>query len=335
MLPEFRRRRGYDLLPELPRLFSDAPEDAALQRDYDQVLTELLRENYFSAFSRWCEANRLRLRAQSCYGIHSEMAQVSTAIHCPETERLGFTDSIDGYRNQAGTVHVQNKPVYSAELAPVLGAGYRQTWRQLLFHTYRCFVSGVNYAVWHGYAYRTDLEDSREQWPGYSPMTPLFGEELGSRIPSWQYCRAANDTITRQQTFLQYGTAKVDLAVYHHSYYENNLAPDYSMEDMLETHGYSLDYLSPSLMQPELEVKDGMLLPNGPGYRGILLLNQQTISLHGVRCLTRYAQKGCRFSLWVLCPAAVRLPGKPALTGQCSSCLPRKTFISLQDCKTP
>lgn len=292
MLPEFRRRRGYDLLPELPRLFSDAPEDAALQRDYDQVLTELLRENYFSAFSRWCEANRLRLRAQSCYGIHSEMAQVSTAIHCPETERLGFTDSIDGYRNQAGTVHVQNKPVYSAELAPVLGAGYRQTWRQLLFHTYRCFVSGVNYAVWHGYAYRTDLEDSREQWPGYSPMTPLFGEELGSRIPSWQYCRAANDAITRQQTFLQYGTAKVDLAVYHHSYYENNLAPDYSMEDTLETHGYSLDYLSPSLMQPELEVKDGMLLPNGPGYRGILLLNQQTISLHGVRCLTRYAQKG-------------------------------------------
>ena len=43
---------------------------------------------------------------------------------------------------------------------------------------------------------------------------------------------------------------------------------------------------------PELEVKDGMLLPKGPGYRGILLLNQQTISLHGVRCLTRYAQKG-------------------------------------------
>ncbi len=292
MLQTFRQRRGYDLLSKLPRLFSDAPENAALQRDYDQVLTELLQKNYFAAFARWCETNRLRLRAQSCYGIHAEMAQVSAAIHCPETERLGFTDSIDGYRNQAGTVHVQNKPVYSAELAPVLGAGYRQTWRQLLFHTYRCFASGVNYAVWHGYAYKTDRENPQEQWPGYSPMTPLFGEEMGSRIPSWQYCRGVNDAITRQQTFLQQGTARVDLAVYHHSYYENNLAPDYSMEDDLETHGYSLDYLSPSLMAPEMPVADGRLLPDGPGYRCILLYHQQTITHHGINCLSRYAQKG-------------------------------------------
>lgn len=295
LLREFQIRRGYALLPWLHCVYT-APKNAdteKIQRDFFQTLTELLGENYFQAFSAWCSRYGLELRAQSCYGIRAEMARTSMYIPCPETERLGFTDSIDGYRGQAGTVHIQGRPIYSSELAPVLGAAWRQTWRQMLWHTYRCFAAGVNQTVWHGYAYRTDLEDREEQWPGYSPMAPLFSEELGDRIPSWQFVRPVNDAIARQQWFVQQGTAIVDLAVYRHSDWEDKLNPDYLNDDTLDRWGYSYDFISPAhlLLEGDL-IADGRLFPNGPNYKALVFIHQTHLPAELVHVLLHLAEAG-------------------------------------------
>ena len=279
MAEEFEKRRGYALLPWLHCIYNSNIQKGVCQkvrRDFSQTLTELLGENYFAAFDRWCRTYGLELRAQSCYGIWAEMAQVSMYISCPETERLGFTDSIDGYRGQAGTVHIQKKAIYSAEVAPVLGAAWRQTWAQMLFHIYRCFAAGVNQVVLHGYAYQTDSEDIEEQWPGYSPMAPLFSEELGARIPSWRFVSPVLTSIARQQWFLQQGSPVVDLAVYRHSDREECMCPDYLTDDTLDRCGYAYDFISPSQLKPDkVAVMNGRLFPQGPSYKALLLVEQK------------------------------------------------------------
>ena len=115
----------------------------------------------------------------------------------------------------------------------MLGAAWRQTWAQMLFHIYRCFAAGVNQVVLHGYAYQTDCENAEERWPGYSPMAPLFSEELGMRVPSWNLVAPVLTAVSKQQWFLRQGVPVVDLAVYRHSDWEDRLHPDYLSDDAL------------------------------------------------------------------------------------------------------
>ena len=95
-----------------------------VRRDFSQTSTELLGENYFSAFDRWCRSYGLELRAQSCYGVWAEMAQVSGYISYPETERwLGYSPMALLFSEELGT-HV---PSWNL-VAPVLTAVSRQQW---------------------------------------------------------------------------------------------------------------------------------------------------------------------------------------------------------------
>lgn len=71
MLEEFERRRGYDLRPWLPALFSaealrDEPEElfapeqvAAVRCEFAEVWTDLFAEAYFAPLNRWCAEHGL------------------------------------------------------------------------------------------------------------------------------------------------------------------------------------------------------------------------------------------------------------------------------------
>jgi hypothetical protein len=60
-LDEFERRKGYDLRPQLPRLFNfDAGEASRRVRaDYWDVWSNLLRENFYQVQTEWCARNGL------------------------------------------------------------------------------------------------------------------------------------------------------------------------------------------------------------------------------------------------------------------------------------
>lgn len=185
-----------------------------VRRDFSQTLTELLGENYFSAFDRWCRSYGLELRAQSCYGVWAEMAQVSGYISYPETER----------------------------------------------------------------------------WLGYSPMAPLFSEELGTRVPSWNLVAPVLTAVSRQQWFLRQGVPVVELAVYRHSDWEDRLHPDYLSDDALDRLGYSYDFVSPSQLTTEkAAVADGRLFPQGSAYKALILIDQKHLPADVSQTILNYA----------------------------------------------
>lgn len=90
MLAEFRRRRGYDLLPRLPFLDIDAgPESDRLRRDYYRTLTELYEENFMLPLRAWAERHGVLFRIQS-YGQPPAALKSHRHAHLVEGEGWGW-----------------------------------------------------------------------------------------------------------------------------------------------------------------------------------------------------------------------------------------------------
>jgi hypothetical protein len=65
---EFKKRRGYDLLPHLPELVAGGtPEAEKVRHDWGQTLTELVDENYLTQINNWAIAHHTKFRSQT-YG---------------------------------------------------------------------------------------------------------------------------------------------------------------------------------------------------------------------------------------------------------------------------
>jgi hypothetical protein len=65
---EFKRRRGYDLIPRLPELVAGGSSEAEkVRHDYGRTLTELVNENYLVQINDWAIAHHTKFRSQT-YG---------------------------------------------------------------------------------------------------------------------------------------------------------------------------------------------------------------------------------------------------------------------------
>jgi hypothetical protein len=51
---EFRRRKGYDLMPHLESLFQDVGDYQRIRCDFYDVITQLVAERYFGQIQEWC-----------------------------------------------------------------------------------------------------------------------------------------------------------------------------------------------------------------------------------------------------------------------------------------
>ncbi|HVZ30395.1 MAG TPA: glycosyl hydrolase, partial [Asticcacaulis sp.] len=55
LIPEFQKRRGYDLTPHLLQLFYDSADSAAVRHDWGQTLSELTDERYLTPINDWAK----------------------------------------------------------------------------------------------------------------------------------------------------------------------------------------------------------------------------------------------------------------------------------------
>ncbi len=168
-LEQFHKRRGYDLLPHLPELFSSNPsEDAvAVRHDWGQTLTELIDENYLKPINAWATAHHTLFRSQT-YGDPAVSLSSNALVDLPEGEgpqwrQFSYT------RWATSASHVYGRPITSAETWTWLHSpAFRATPLDMKAEADRFFLQGVNQLIGHG-------------WP-YSP--PSAGE------PGWRFYAA-------------------------------------------------------------------------------------------------------------------------------------------------
>ena len=169
-LDQFRKRRGYDLLPYLPDLFSAHPSEEALsvRHDWGQTITELIDENYLQPINAWAAAHHTLFRSQT-YGDPAVSLSSNALVDLPEGEgpqwrQFSYT------RWAISASHVYGRPTTSSETWTWLHSpAFRATPLDMKAEADRFFLQGINQLVGHG-------------WP-YSP--PSAGE------PGWRFYAAA------------------------------------------------------------------------------------------------------------------------------------------------
>ena len=319
MAKEFRKRAGYDLIPNLPGLFG--PEfleregagrgfgfdDGTAPRVLDDLIdvrTDLWIENHLEPLQRWLRKFGLVLRLQPEANYPTPGAPIydtpkaAALLHRPEHESLQGRDEVDSYLPIASANHMTGNPWYSTECCAAFQGGYLETLEDVIVRMHKSYAGGITKLVYHTYPYR-DGPDAR--WPGWSNFGVMFSESWGPRQPLWSDIRAYNDYLARVQQVLTQGDAKRDVAVYMQNYLYP-LGVRIWQNTALQEAGYTRDYLSPANMKlPNATVKHGRLAVNGPAYKALIIDSQlepstdpvkTAMTIDAARRILRYAKAG-------------------------------------------
>lgn len=273
-----------------------------LRKSYYEAMTHCFIENHVKEYSRWADQYDMDFRCQSTYGQKLYMMEASLNIDIAETESLAYLDEIDGYRAQAASVHMRRNG--SKILSSEQGENFEDqfhttTWSgDFLWRSNRFYAAGGNQLVYHVFSY-TKYDppmthgNGNMVWPGFRPQ-PNVGDNLQFNRPTMGYLQDYSKYIARTQMMLRTGEAKLDAAIYYHSYHNDRWDFEaFLHDDSLEKTGYSYEFLDPSFFElPNAAVENGVFAPDGPGYRAFLFQNQQELPVQAAEKLLRYAKAG-------------------------------------------
>lgn len=239
MEAEFKKRRGYDLLPWLPFTmfktggmgniydFNYGAELGEELRDkiervrYDFELTksQLIRERFIKPFTEWCRDNKIQSRVQA-YGRGYFPLEGSFDVDLPECETwikygLGKEMSETDYRiGRAYTMinkyvssaaHLNGRRHVSCEELTNTDMVFNDTLEILKVAGDQSAISGVTHPIFHGFNYSPPTAP----FPGWVRYGTFFNE----RNTWWPYVRRFTDYKARLSALLQQGDMFADIAV--------------------------------------------------------------------------------------------------------------------------
>ncbi len=270
LLTEFRNRRGYDLTPHLPELFSAAPDEQALsvRHDCGRTLTELIDANYLEPIESWATAHHTLFRSQT-YGEPAVSLASEALADLPEGEgpqwrQFSYT------RWATSAAHVYGRPVVSTETWTWSHSpAFRATPLDMKAEADRFFLQGSNQLMGHG-------------WP-YSP--PSAGEPgwrfyaagaFNAHNPWWPVMPDVTRYLQRVSWALRQGKPANDIAVYlpeddaYAAFTPGNVAltlllPRWITPELtqaIEDSGYNFDYIDSASIAARGIHYPVLLLPN-------------------------------------------------------------------------
>nr|WP_315250883.1 glycosyl hydrolase [uncultured Duganella sp.] len=205
-LAEFQRRRGYDLKPLLPLVYSGQGADAgALRRDWAVTQTELVNERYLTPVDDWAKRHQTRFRSQT-YGEPAVSLSSNRLVALPEGEGPQFREfSFTRLATSAG--HLYGRNVISAETWTWLNSpAFSATPLDMKVEADRMLLQGVNLFVGHGWPYTPP----GAQEPGYSFYAAAV---FNHHQPWWSVMPDVNAYLQRTSYLLRQGEPANDVAL--------------------------------------------------------------------------------------------------------------------------
>lgn len=241
---EFRRRRGYDVMPYLPFLLFKCGSMGnvvtydpkvefgkelgetinRVRYDFEYTKAELLLERFTNTYLEWCRKQGVKSRAQA-YGRGLFPLENSMGYDIPECEswttnwlrhKIGEEMSEEDYRRGRAYTMV-NKYVSSAAHL----SGNRLVSCEEMTNTYLVFnmtleflkmggdqtaVSGVTHSIFHGFNYSPNRE---AKFPGWVRYGAFYSENNNW----WPYFKHYTAYKGRLSAALQHGTMYADIAL--------------------------------------------------------------------------------------------------------------------------
>ncbi len=163
---EFKRRRGYDLIPHLPELVAGGtPEADTVRHDYGKTLTELVNENYLKPIADWATAHQTKFRSQT----YHESAVTFSSQNIPQLAEGEGPQwrAFSTLRWATSSNHVFGHEVSSGETFTWLHSPvFRATPLDMKAEADVDFIMGENLIICHGWPYSPPAGEVPE--PGWS-----------------------------------------------------------------------------------------------------------------------------------------------------------------------
>jgi len=225
-LPEFKKRRGYDLTRFIQEFTAKRVSDtiARVKSDYRETMAELLLEHFTKPWTEWAH-NSHRITKNQAHGSPGNLIDLYATVDIPECETFGSTYfPIPGLRRDSADIrnvspdpimmqfatsagHIAGHPLISSETFTWLTEHFKTSLSQCKPEVEQAFLAGVNHVFYHG----TTYSPKEVPFPGW-----LFYASVNF-VPAnswWSHLPGLNEYITRVQSVLQAGKPDNDLLVY-------------------------------------------------------------------------------------------------------------------------
>lgn len=263
MREEFRKRRGYDLLPFLPVLTGRVVDGLDISErflwDLRRTVSELVVENYAGHLRELAHRHGLRFTIEA-YGSPCDHLAYAGQCDEPMGEFWVGGGAMNTCKGMASAAHIYGKPIVGAE---AFTATDQERWRDHPASVKAlgdiAFCEGINRFVVHRYAMQPWLD----RRPGMT-MGP-WGLHYERTQTWWDLTPGWHQYLARCQYLLRQGRFVADIAY---------LEPEDSPQGFHDhpRQGYDWDQINAEALFSRVEVKDGRLvLPDGLSYRLLVL----------------------------------------------------------------
>lgn len=308
---EFKRRRGYDLIPYLPALAGAEMSDAAtrdrIRRDHLLTTSDLMADCHYGHLEKLCKENGLIFFSEAAGpNLHTaDLLQNLSRVDMPMAEfwvpsyHRPTPKSRFWARNGACASHIYGMPVNMDEAFTSIGPEWEESLFDLKPVADRAFCDGVNRICVHNFSHSPSLTAQ----PGY---VYFAGTQYNARTTWWDQSPAFNTYLARCCYLLQQGKFVADAIFYA----GDNLGDGDPMQVIHPTlgEGYDYDRSNTDVLLHRMSVKDGrIVLPDGMSYRVLILPDNQPITLDALLKVTDLIKAGAT----VVGPQPTGLAGLP------------------------
>jgi hypothetical protein len=311
---EFERRRGYPLAPYLPFVldvggegegtpFADTVRRA--RYDFHRTVVELFQERFLGTYTEWCHDNGVLSRTQA-YGRETHPIDGGLLIDIPEGESWLWGDHdritkrptvVNRYVSSAA--RLAGKRLTSHEAMTNAVPAFRATLADLKLLLDKSLLTGVLHPILHGFNY-SPLDAG---FPGWVQ----FGTWFNEKNTWWPHVRRFMDYSARLTAVLTRSDGQASLAIlgpradewarYVRLYqpFPEVAVPwyHYALPDALASAGYGSDFVSEKVLQ-ESSAADGRLRYGPREWKGLLVLDAESVEPDTARAIERFARAGGR-----------------------------------------
>ena len=296
---EFRRRRGYDLLPFLPviagAIVDSRPVSNRFLHDFRKTLGDLAIDNHYRLFKDGAHRHGLLIHpesggphavpidAQRCLGFDD--APMSEFWAWSPRHRVGDQNRFF-VKQPASAAHTYGRRLVLAEGFTTIGPHWQETlWDNLKPSFDQALCEGLNLLVWHAFVCSPEAM-------GMPGQQYFAGTHLNPQVTWWDKSGAFFDYLNRCQFLLQSGLFVAD-AAYYYGDHVPNFAQLKRSDPARVLPGYDYDVITEEALLTRATVRDGRVtLPDGMSYRVLVLRDGKSISLPVLRKLGELVAAG-------------------------------------------
>jgi hypothetical protein len=283
---EFRKRRGYDLLPWLPVIagciVNSRDESNRFLHDFRRTMGDLAIANHYQLFRDGAHRHGLSIHpesggphavpidAQQCLGFND--APMSEFWARSWRHRIGDPNRFF-VKQPASAAHTYGHKLVLAEGFTTIGPHWQETlWDNLKPAFDQACTEGLNLLVWHAFT-------CSPQSAGLPGQQYFAGTHMNPNVTWWDQSRPFIDYLNRCQFMLQQGLFVADVL-----YYYGNHVPNFtqlrSSDPARVGPGFDYDVITAEAILTRLTFKGGRLtLPDGMSYSLLVLPDRPVISL--------------------------------------------------------